>query len=180
MDYPWYTVVNDAELQQGDVLRNFPYLYPDLKPAHLLEIQRDLQPSVEIIIAVQDVIVMTQSCDLANDKVDSIILCPVYSLEDMESELGSNAKEIRKKKEDIRRGVIPSLHMLNKSEVPEVGLQVVGFKQLLTASKDVATEFARDAGDRIRLLPPYREHLSQAFARYFMRVGLPSDIQQFV
>ena len=26
---------------------------------------------------------------------------------------------------------------------------------------------------RLRLLPPYREHLSQAFARYFMRVGLP-------
>jgi hypothetical protein len=27
-----------------------------------------------------------------------------------------------------------------------------------------------------RLLPPYREHLSQSFARYFMRVGLPVDI----
>ena len=25
---------------------------------------------------------------------------------------------------------------------------------------------------RLRLCPPYREHLSQAFARYFMRVGL--------
>lgn len=24
---------------------------------------------------------------------------------------------------------------------------------------------------RLRLLPPYREHLSQAFARFFMRVG---------
>jgi len=29
---------------------------------------------------------------------------------------------------------------------------------------------------RKRLLPPYREHLSQSFARYFMRVGLPADI----
>jgi hypothetical protein len=25
----------------------------------------------------------------------------------------------------------------------------------------------------------YREHLSQAFARFFMRVGLPIDIQKF-
>ena len=26
---------------------------------------------------------------------------------------------------------------------------------------------------------PYREHLAQAFARYFMRVGLPVDIPAF-
>lgn len=31
-------------------------------------------------------------------------------------------------------------------------------------------------GTRPRLLPPYREHLSQAFARYFMRVGLPDPV----
>ena len=30
--------------------------------------------------------------------------------------------------------------------------------------------------DRPQLLPPYREHLSQAFARFFMRVGLPAPI----
>jgi hypothetical protein len=29
---------------------------------------------------------------------------------------------------------------------------------------------------RLRLLPPYREHLSQAFARFFMRVGLPQPV----
>jgi hypothetical protein len=38
--------------------------------------------------------------------------------------------------------------------------------------------FLRDAANllHLRLLPPYREHLSQSFARYFMRVGLPVDI----
>jgi hypothetical protein len=40
-------------------------------------------------------------------------------------------------------------------------------------------EFANAAGHRLRLLPPYREHLSQAFARLFMRVGLPADIPPF-
>jgi hypothetical protein len=29
---------------------------------------------------------------------------------------------------------------------------------------------------RPQLLPPYREHLSQAFARFFMRVGLPTPV----
>lgn len=31
---------------------------------------------------------------------------------------------------------------------------------------------------RLRLLPPYREHLSQAFARYFMQVGLPVNVSK--
>jgi hypothetical protein len=26
---------------------------------------------------------------------------------------------------------------------------------------------------RLRLLPPYREYLAQAFARFYMRIGLP-------
>jgi len=36
-----------------------------------------------------------------------------------------------------------------------------------------------EAALHLRLLPPYREHLSQAFARNFMRVGLPVDIPPF-
>lgn len=31
---------------------------------------------------------------------------------------------------------------------------------------------------RLRLRPPYREHLSQAFARFFMRVGLPTGVKK--
>jgi hypothetical protein len=31
----------------------------------------------------------------------------------------------------------------------------------------------------LRLLPPYRKHLSQSFARFIMRVGLPIDIPSF-
>lgn len=32
---------------------------------------------------------------------------------------------------------------------------------------------------RLSLMSPYKEHLSQAFARFFMRVGLPIDISEF-
>jgi len=40
--------------------------------------------------------------------------------------------------------------------------------------------FAAGAGERVRLSPSYREHLAQAFARFFMRVGLPVDITPFI
>jgi hypothetical protein len=33
--------------------------------------------------------------------------------------------------------------------------------------------------ERLQLLPPYREQLSQSFARFFMYVGLPIDIAPF-
>ncbi len=45
----------------------------------------------------------------------------------------------------------------------------------LTSLKDLAVR----RSPRPRLLPPYREHLAQAFARFFMRVGLPVDIPAF-
>jgi len=38
-------------------------------------------------------------------------------------------------------------------------------------------DICKELNERIRLLPPYREHLSQSFARYFMKVGLPQDIE---
>lgn len=41
---------------------------------------------------------------------------------------------------------------------------------------DIIKGIAERNGKRLRLCPPYREHLSQAFARYFMRVGLPINI----
>ena len=76
-----------------------------------------------------DGIILTQACDLANHKVDNVILCSVTSKKDIFS--------------------VP-VHL--------------------------ASSTAKRNGKRLRLCPPYREHLSQAFARYFMRVGLPINI----
>jgi len=55
-------------------------------------------------------------------------------------------------------------------------LTIVDFHEVYTAPTNVVREFALRTGKRLRLLPPYREHLAQAFARFFMRVGLPVDI----
>jgi hypothetical protein len=52
----------------------------------------------------------------------------------------------------------------------------VDFKNVYGIHFDFLLDLIRQPSPRIRLLPPYREHLSQAFARYFMRVGLPLDI----
>jgi hypothetical protein len=58
-------------------------------------------------------------------------------------------------------------------------IRVVDFHDLFTVPRGFLEAVLRQRGlPRLRLLPPYREHLSQAFARFFMRVGLPQPIDR--
>jgi len=56
---------------------------------------------------------------------------------------------------------------------------VVNFREIVSLPVGYLRAHAAVLGDRWRLLPPYLEHFSQAFARFFMRVGLPSAIPPF-
>jgi hypothetical protein len=58
------------------------------------------------------------------------------------------------------------------------GVRLVDFRRTWSMPVDLIRQTAQSRL-HLRLLPPYREHLSQGFARYFMRVGLPSDIPAF-
>ena len=56
-------------------------------------------------------------------------------------------------------------------------IRVVEFTEVFTLPRTFLESWLRQCNQsRLRLLPPYREHLSQAFARFFMRVGLPQPI----
>jgi hypothetical protein len=84
-------------------------------------------------------------------------------------------------KEALRRGYSPGYHLLNKCEIEsfETDYLVVDFRNVYSVDFDFITDLVKRRSKRRRLLPPYREHLSQAFARFFMRVGLPVDIPSF-
>jgi hypothetical protein len=79
------------------------------------------------------------------------------------------------------QGRRPFFHLLNECRLPghKQDFALIDFHVLFALTVPLAREFANQAGDRLRLLPPYRDHLSQAFARLFMRVGLPADIPPF-
>lgn len=113
-DPDWYEVVQGGELMQGDLLRECPV-------ARVRGFEQWPMPvgqPVEVEVYLEDLVVLSQSCDLANDKIF----------------------------------VLP---------------------------KPVVEAVARSAGPRLRLRSPYREYIAQAFARYFMRVGLPLDANAF-
>ncbi len=56
---------------------------------------------------------------------------------------------------------------------------VVDFRQIYSLPVAYLRRHAGGLGSRWRLQSPYREHFSQAFARFFMRVGLPTAIPSF-
>jgi hypothetical protein len=82
---------------------------------------------------------------------------------------------------EARKGKFGYYHVLNRCEVAglELDFMLIDFHEVFTLSIDLVRQFARNQEQRPRLLPPYREHMAQAFARLFMRVGLPSDIPPF-
>ena len=56
---------------------------------------------------------------------------------------------------------------------------LVDFRTVYGVHFDTLLDLIRKSTRRLRLLPPCREHLSQGFARFFMRVGLPVEIPPF-
>lgn len=177
--FPWYELVEGDDLEQGDVFEQCP-VFTIVSPFSY-EDYRASSFKAELDSWEHDFIVMTQSCDLvkSHPKVDEVLLCPLWNLEDLEQEFDFVRQP--KGKDEIRRGNMPGFHMLNASVLPgfERPIRVVGFQRVFSLPLIFLRSLAQARGKRLRLLPPYREHLGQAFARYFMRVGLPVDIPPF-
>lgn len=169
--YPWYELVEgDDTLMQGDFIISCPVIVSSTE----IEI-RKLRAGIEEY----DVVVMSQSCDLAQKKLEQVLLCPFWSLEEFAEK--NEFFKGRKGKEALRQGNVPGYHLLNQSEIREqpTDFLVVDFYNVFGIPFDFLLDLAQKRGKRLRLLSPFREHLAQAFARFFMRVGLPVDIPAF-
>ena len=169
-EYAWYDIVDGNEdLLQGDFIKECPVVVPP----------SEISDKVEVRVINYDVVVMSQSCDLVQRNIDLVLVCPVWPL--IEFGKKNPYYQGREGKEALKRGYLPGYHLLNKCEIDrfETDYLIVDFRSVYSVPFDFTLELARKRGERLRLLPPYREHLSQAFARFFMRVGLPIDIPAF-
>ena len=189
MPEQWYEVVAPTEgLLQGDIILRCPIL--DWKQAPLqIQGQGELeQLKLSYDILEVDVVVMTQACDLEQKNVKDVVVCPLYSLTDVKSTWtakqqaagqNSGAKPWKGLCDDIKKGFVWNMAMLNHGEVDgqKIDHRIVDFHDIYTIPLPFLQSIASNRGPRFRLRPPYREHLSQAFARYFMRVGLPSNVE---
>lgn len=173
-DTGWYCLANDIKLEQGDCFSDFPVPIPQVN-----SFKASKEKSIEVIFVYKehDVIVMTQSCDLVDIEDDyPILLCPrsnfLTYIED------NNRKSVTDDWSKLQRGYIIDAHLLNKCEIEkhEFDYQVVNLLYTFTLPYRFVRSLMEEQTPHIRLLSPYKEHLAQAFARRFMRVGLPLNI----
>jgi hypothetical protein len=174
VEYKWYEDVSaNSSVEQGDVIEKCNIIMPN--ELHYQAILDGKENKVPLDIIEINGIVLSQSCDIQNEKVDSIIICPLWSLRKFIGKGGwYNSSTAR---EDLRQGKFPEYHLLQKfkgEELPD-DFYFVDFHRIYSIPKKFVEAILRGKAHK-RLLPPYREHLSQSFARYFMRVGLPVDI----
>lgn len=176
MEYPWYELLDNCEeITQGDIVMQCPV------PMIITDSDVREGNTISADIAIVDGIILTQACDIANKKIENIILCSITSKETFEKQMkdsGRSDKDIRKKLDAIIKGRENAYHIINhyESEEFQQDYYIINFKDIFSIPVEIAKEMAFKNGKRLRLCPPYREHLSQAFARYFMRVGLPVNI----
>ena len=126
-----------------------------------------------------DVILLTQSCDLEQRKVRLVACCPICTIGKFEAVSPAFTKKGRWN--DVLKGRIEGLHLLASPTNPENNREamVVDFREIYSLPINYLEAHVVQLGPRWRLQSPYLEHFSQAFARFFMRVGLPSTIPAF-
>ena len=74
-EYPWFDIVNgDKTLMQGDFIKGCPVVIPP----------SEISDNIEVKIIEYDVVIMSQSCDLVQRKLDLILVCPVWPLSEFE------------------------------------------------------------------------------------------------
>lgn len=168
----WWIQVEGPDLAQGDYLPRclVPFFEPDYGAEGRIQ---------EVAVKEYDCIVLTQSCDLENNKAPLVALCPIYPLSTYE-EVNPNFKQ-KGAWERVRQGRIEGLHLVASHDDPSNNRSclVADFREIYSLPIGYLKQHAESLGQRWRLQSPYLEHFSQAFARFFMRVGLPSSIPQF-
>lgn len=196
MNERWYAVVGpDVNLTQGDILVDCPLLEwetPDVEAEG--PVAKALGDPVDRLFKITraikaDVVVMTQACDLEHKKVSNVVLCPCLPLSKYKAHWEAAEKAKRQNPsdkawkrvcEDITNGYVWNLFMMDSKPEGELRTEhlIVDFHSVFTVPRAFLDGLIVERGARrLRLLPPYREHLSQSFARYFMRVGLPENIK---
>ena len=125
------------------------------------------------------IIIVTQSCDLENRKARLVAACPIYPIVEYEKINQMLAQKGRW--EEIRKGRVEALHLLASPMEPANNrlALVVDFREIYSLPFELLTKQAESQQPRWRLKSPFLEHFSQALARFFMRVGLPSAIPPF-
>jgi hypothetical protein len=159
--------IRGSDLAQGDLVTGV------LVPLVGSEFPQDRAANVEQL----DVIIATQTCDLANAKINSVVVVRTMPITEFEEDNPSYKQ--RKNWNSVAQGRNVTLHLLppldNSSS--QDGAWVVDFREVYSLPVSYLRAHAAELVSRRRLCSPYLEHFSQSFGHFFMRVALPEVLR---
>ena len=153
----------DAPIDQGDLIDDCPIL-------DLLEQPAAPGESWNVDYGFRRVVVLTQTCDLANQKT---LLVNVAEAVDAVEAVGSGLLKPADIKGPLRSGRIWGLYFLPASEAHGLPEMIVDLRRLHTVRLEILRGLCRSGQRKARLPTPYREHLAKHSADSFSRIGLP-------
>lgn len=121
------------------------------------------------------VVVLTQACDLANQKTVRILVAVVHPAADLVAAGILKAPLIR---DQIRRHQVFGWYFLPAAPAPiELPESIVDLRELHTVSRFLLERLIAEGKRVCRMPTPYREHLAQHFTITYGRIGLPEPYE---
>lgn len=163
-DFGWFSQSESHVSRQGDVLVD----------VELPRVSRD-EGVWNTSVAVATAIVLTQSCDIPKTSQADILVALAIPWTDFLATAGDHAKTTTYQN-SLKQGLAVSEFLLPPMPDPldERGFHVVSFRAIYSIPKELLLSHE----NVVTMQSPYREHLSQAFSRFIMRVGLPSTLNK--
>ncbi len=152
-------------LTQGDIIEDCPLVGMNLSALPL-----DLQ-NPPIKWWTSRVIVLTQACDLAQAKVESVVVAQVH---DAQKLVESGVLKGAVVRDQMRRHQVFGWYFLPAVTTPvSLPESLIDLRDIHSVPRLVLEQLIK-GGERVAsLASPYREHLAQHFAVTYMRVALP-------
>ena len=157
----------EDDIDQGDIIDECPTIIPPTFDVN------DIR-SAKIDAVPSRVVVLTQTCDLANRKVAGVLCAVIFEAQALIDKQIVNKAEVRG---PIRAGRVFGWYYLPKSFDLKLPEMIVDFRQLHTVRLDVLTALCRLGKRRARVEPLYREHLARHFGDTYRRIGLPEPYE---
>lgn len=189
-NFEWYQIINsNKEITQGDILEDILIM---------TSIETESPPYYKSVGFPSDVIVMTQACDIQQGKVEYINLCRLLPLDELIvkhviknsndqatanittcGDLVSGQRKIGGKfVESLIQGNIVNYYLLENNDILKNRVVDVSESFKMPIKSLYKTISDLEDRDRLRLQPPYREHLAQHYANTFGRIGLPFNLNR--